>query len=159
VNRQRNLTFARNMALNRDRNVRIVNNWRSDRFRGTNYAVFYSYNRVWHDRVWWVNNYSTIVFVLGGWWYWNAGYWYPAWGYDPYGWYAYDGLIYTGYGIARRIGSSKMCKLHCNSKAITPEPLTESSDHKHAGRWWPSKLTTAWRLPPRWISQRCKRLA
>jgi len=35
--------------------------------------------------------------VLGGWWYWNAGYWYPAWGYNPYGWYSYDGPIYTGY--------------------------------------------------------------
>ena len=37
------------------------------------------------------------MFVLGGWWYWNSGYWYPAWGYDPYGWYSYDGPIYTGY--------------------------------------------------------------
>jgi N-acetylmuramoyl-L-alanine amidase len=37
------------------------------------------------------------VFVFGGWWYWNTGYWYPAWGYDPYGWYSYDGPIYTGY--------------------------------------------------------------
>jgi Putative peptidoglycan binding domain len=97
VNRQRNLTFARNVALNRDRDVRIVNNWRNDRFRGANYVVFYNYNRVWHDRVWWVNNYPRVVFVLGGWWYWNAGYWYPAWGYDPYAWYPYDGPIYTGY--------------------------------------------------------------
>jgi Putative peptidoglycan binding domain len=97
ANRQRNLTFARNVALNRDQNVRIVNNWRSDRFRGANYAAFYDYNRVWHDRWWWKNNHTNIVFVLGGWWYWNAGYWYPAWGYDPYAWYPYDGPIYTGY--------------------------------------------------------------
>ena len=97
VNRQRNLTFARNVALNRDRNVRIVNSWRSAPFRGANYVVFYNYNRVWHDRSWWVANYPNIVLVLGGWWYWNAGYWYPAWGYNPYGWYSYDGPIYTGY--------------------------------------------------------------
>ena len=97
LNQKRNLTFARNVALNRDRNVRIVNHWRNDRFRGANYAAFYNYNRVWHDRSWWVANYPNIVFVLGGWWYWNTGYWYPAWGYNPYGWYSYDGPIYTGY--------------------------------------------------------------
>jgi Putative peptidoglycan binding domain len=97
VNRQRNLTFARNVALNRDNNVRIVNNWRNDWFRDGDYAPFYNYNRVWHDRWWWKNNYTNIVFVFGGWWYWNTGYWYPAWGYDPYGWYSYDGPIYTGY--------------------------------------------------------------
>jgi hypothetical protein len=96
VNRQRNLTFARNVALNRDRNVRI-NSWRSAPFRGPNYVAFYNYNQVWHDRSWWVANYPNIVFVLGGWWYWNTGYWYPAWGYDPHGWYGYDGPIYTGY--------------------------------------------------------------
>jgi hypothetical protein len=97
VNRQRNLTFARNVALNRDQNVRIVNYWRNDRFRGSNYVAFYNYDRVWHPRSWWVSYYPRIVFVLGGWWYWNTGYWYPAWGYDPYGWYSYDGPIYTGY--------------------------------------------------------------
>jgi len=97
VNRKRNLTFARNVALNRDRNVRVVNSWRSAPFRGANYVAFYNYNRVWHDRSWWVANYPNIVFALGGWWYWNVGYWYPAWGYNPYGWYSYDGPIYTGY--------------------------------------------------------------
>jgi len=97
VNQRRNLTFARNVALNHDRNVRIVNHWQNDRFRGGDYVAFYNYNRVWHDRSWWVSYYPHITFVLGGWWYWNAGYWYPAWGYDPYGWYSYDGPIYTGY--------------------------------------------------------------
>jgi Putative peptidoglycan binding domain len=97
ANQRRNLTFARNVALNRDRNVRIVNYWRNDRFRGGDYVAFYNYNRVWHDRSWWVNYYPNVTFVLGGWWYWNAGYWYPAWGYNPYGWYSYDGPIYTGY--------------------------------------------------------------
>ncbi len=97
VNQKRNLTFARNVALNRDRNVRIVNHWRNDRFRGGDYVAFYNYNRVWHDRSWWVSSYPQVAFVLGGWWYWNTGYWYPAWGYDPYASYSYDGPIYTGY--------------------------------------------------------------
>lgn len=97
MNQKRNLTFARNVALNRDRNVRIVNHWRNDRFRGGDYVAFYNYNRVWHDRSWWVSSYPQVTFVLGGWWYWNTGYWYPAWGYDPYASYSYDGPIYTGY--------------------------------------------------------------
>jgi hypothetical protein len=96
-NRQKNLTFANNVLANRSQNVRITNNWRANRFNNPKYAAFYNYHRQWHDRGWWHNHYSHIVFVLGGWWYWNAGYWYPAWGYDPYAWYAYDGPIYTGY--------------------------------------------------------------
>jgi len=98
ANRGRNMTVGRNVAVNRGGgNVRVVNNWRSDRFRGSDYSAFYNYSRSWHDRSWWTNNYSRIVFVLGGWWYWNAGYWYPAWGYAPYAHYPYDGPIY-GYG-------------------------------------------------------------
>jgi hypothetical protein len=95
--RQRNLSMARNVAVNRAANARVVNNWRNARFRDPTYAAFYNYNRRWHDRGWWRNHYSRVVFVLGGWWYWNAGYWYPAWGYDPYAYYPYDGPIY-GYG-------------------------------------------------------------
>jgi hypothetical protein len=87
-----------NVAASRQRNVRIVNNWRSERFRGQNYAAFRDYRRQWHDRTWWRNHYSRIIFVSGGWWYWNTGYWYPAWGYDrSYTYYPYDGPIY-GYG-------------------------------------------------------------
>ena len=97
LNRQRNVTMARNAAVNRAANARIINNWRNARFRNSNYAAFYNYNRRWHDRRWWNNHYSRVVFVLGGWWYWNAGYWFPAWGYDPYAYYPYDGPIY-GYG-------------------------------------------------------------
>lgn len=97
TNRGRNLTLGRNAAINRASEASIVNRWRNDRFRGSNYAAFYNYNRQWHDRTWWRNHQSRIIFVLGGWWYWNAGYWYPAWGYDPYAYYPYDGPIY-GYG-------------------------------------------------------------
>ena len=97
VNRQRNLTVARNVLRNRAGNVRVTNNWRGARFNDPRYAAFHNYNRTWHDRGWWRDHHSHIVFVLGGWWYWNTGYWYPAWGYDPYAWYPYDGPIYTGY--------------------------------------------------------------
>ncbi|MGB9476742.1 MAG: peptidoglycan-binding domain-containing protein [Candidatus Udaeobacter sp.] len=97
MNRERNLILARNVLHNRAGNVRVTNNWRSARFNNARYAAFHNYNRTWHDRGWWRDHHSRIVFVLGGWWYWNTGYWYPAWGYDPYAWYPYDGPIYTGY--------------------------------------------------------------
>jgi peptidoglycan hydrolase-like protein with peptidoglycan-binding domain len=49
-----------------------------------------------HNRAWWKSHYITIVFVGGGYYYWDAGYWCPAWGYDPaYESYDYDGPIYT----------------------------------------------------------------
>src|SRR3989442_1119319 len=60
-----------------------------------NYAVFRDYSPQWHDRTWWDSNYTRIILVGGGWWFWDAGYWYPAWGYDPYyTYYPYDGPIY-----------------------------------------------------------------
>jgi|SRR5579884_1904957 len=96
-NRQRNLTFARNVLHNRAGDARITNYWRTDRFRDPRYAAFYHYQRQWHDREWWHRHHTRIIFVLGGWWYWDAGYWYPCWGYDPDAWYWYDGPIYTGY--------------------------------------------------------------
>jgi Putative peptidoglycan binding domain len=97
VNRQRNLTLARNVLNNRAGNVRVTNNWRGARFNDSRYAAFHNYKREWRGRDWWRSHCSRVVFVLGGWWGWNGGYWYPAWGYDPYGWYSYDGPIYTGY--------------------------------------------------------------
>jgi len=99
VNRERNIGTNRfaNASINRSRNVTVVNNWRGERFSGPNYAVFRNYRRSWHDRDWWHHHHSHITFVLGGWWYWDAGYWYPAWGYDRYSYYPYDGPIYTGY--------------------------------------------------------------
>src|SRR5438876_1896168 len=101
VNRNRN--FANNQTRNFDfyrrGNVRINNNFRSDAFRGQRYAVFRNYHRQWHDRDWWRSHCDRIVFVSGGWYYWNAGYWFPAWGYDPYAYYAYDGPIYAYNGL------------------------------------------------------------
>jgi Putative peptidoglycan binding domain len=94
---KRSFRADRTGRFDRSRNVAIVNNWRDSRFSGGNYAAFRDYRRVYHDRAWYTNNYSRIIFVMGGYWYWNSGYWYPAWGYAPYAYYPYDGPIYTGY--------------------------------------------------------------
>jgi Putative peptidoglycan binding domain len=67
----------------------------SQYWQGRNYTVFRTYTPVWHERNWWNNHYNRVVFVYGGWYYWNAGWWYPAWGYAPNAYYAYDGPIYA----------------------------------------------------------------
>jgi hypothetical protein len=67
----------------------------SDRWEGSSYQTFRNYRSEWHDRDWWRSHYSRIVFVAGGWYYWNEGYWFPAWGYDPEAHYTYDGPIYA----------------------------------------------------------------
>jgi hypothetical protein len=102
VGRKRNLKINsdRNVTINRDRNVTINNNWRGERFSGRPYAAFRNYHREWHDRAWWRSHHTTIIFVSGGWYYWDAGYWFPAWGYDPYCYYPYDGPIYGYNGLA-----------------------------------------------------------
>jgi len=95
-NRGRNLAFTRQQdaAINRQGNARITNNWRGARFSGQSYAAFRNYHRQWHDHGWWRSHYDRIIFVSGGWYYWNSGYWYPAWGYASGGYYPYDGPIY-----------------------------------------------------------------
>ncbi len=67
----------------------------SQTWQGSNYRVFRNYSSQWHDRNWWRNRYNRVVFVYGGWYYWNTGYWFPAWGYDSNAYYAYDGPIYA----------------------------------------------------------------
>ncbi len=94
VNRINRENFAVNRTRNINRNVTVVNNWRSANFAGRPYVAFRNYNRQWHDRGWWRSHYNRIIFVSGGWWFWNSGYWYPAWGYDPGYVYPYDGPIY-----------------------------------------------------------------
>ena len=91
---------GRNFAYYRGRNVAINNNFHSAAFSGRQYAAFRNYHRDWHDRGWWRSHYDRIVFVNGGWYYWNTGYWFPAWGYAPSAYYAYDGPIYGSNGLA-----------------------------------------------------------
>jgi hypothetical protein len=91
---------GRNFAYYHGRNVAVNNNFHSAAFNGHQYAAFRNYNRQWHDRSWWRNHYDRIVFVNGGWYYWNAGYWFPAWGYAASAYYAFDGPIYGYNGLA-----------------------------------------------------------
>ena len=102
INRDRNFAVNRttNFDVNRRRNVTINNNFRSSAFRGQQYAAFRNYHAQWHDRGWWRSHFDRIVFVNGGWYYWDAGYWFPAWGYEPYAYYPYDGPIYAYNGLA-----------------------------------------------------------
>jgi hypothetical protein len=102
INRDRNFAVNRtgNFAYYRGGNVAINNNFHSDAFRGRQYAAFRNYHRQWHDRGWWRSHYNRIVFVNGGWYYWNAGYWFPAWGYAAEAYYPYDGPIYGYNGLA-----------------------------------------------------------
>jgi len=52
--------------------------------------------RARHSRDWWKRHFTTIVFVGGGYYYFDSGYWFPAWGYDSsYESYDYDGPIFT----------------------------------------------------------------
>ena len=94
VNRTNNVSRTTNINRVRNRNVTVTNNWRSERFSGGQYSAFRNYHRAYHDRGWWRSHYNTIVFVSGGWYYWDAGYWFPAWGYAPGAYYPYDGPIY-----------------------------------------------------------------
>lgn len=94
--RNRNVNVGSNFAVNRNRtrNAVVTNNWRGAQFQGRNYAAFRNYSRQWHNRDWWRSHYNNIVFVDGGWWYWNNDYWFPAWGYAASAYYPYDGPIY-----------------------------------------------------------------
>jgi hypothetical protein len=66
------------------------------KWSGPKYAVFVNYHPAWHDQIWWTNHYHDhLVFIYGGWYYWNANYWYPAWGYAPDSVYFFDGPIYA----------------------------------------------------------------
>jgi hypothetical protein len=73
----------------------------SEHWHGEKYVVFRDYHCEWHDRFWWHAHYPRVVLVLGGWYYFNAGYWFPAWGYDPgQAYYPYDGPIYAHRGLS-----------------------------------------------------------
>jgi len=98
-NRNVAVNGTRNFAYYRGGNAKINNNFHSEAFRGQKYTVFRNYHTQWHDRGWWRSHYNRIVFVSGGWYYWNAGYWFPAWGYAAGAYYPYDGPIYGYNGL------------------------------------------------------------
>src|SRR6266571_851251 len=78
VPKQPNTAKAPPVKFQQGRRIKGSQNW-----QGANYTVFRTYTPVWHDRGWWNSHYNRVVFVFGGWYYWNAGWWYPAWGYAP----------------------------------------------------------------------------
>jgi hypothetical protein len=65
------------------------NNW------GSKYVVFANYHPLWHDTWWWNSHHNHLVFIFGGWYFWDSSYWYPAWGYASDSVYVYDGPIYA----------------------------------------------------------------
>jgi hypothetical protein len=90
INRDRNVTINRdrNVTINRDRSARV----------GFADAVRL-HRHEFHNRDWWRSHFDTIVFVNGGWWFWDAGWWFPAYGYAPGVYYPYDGPIYGYNGL------------------------------------------------------------
>jgi hypothetical protein len=90
ANKQPKPEVAPPVKFQQNRRIEGSQNW-----KGAHYTVFRTYTPQWHDQVWWKRHHNRIVFVYGGWYYWNAGWWYPAWGYAPNAYYAYDGPIYA----------------------------------------------------------------
>src|SRR5437763_9457901 len=87
-----------NKVVNKYKTVNYNSNYKiagANKWKGAKYQVFVNYHPMWHD-AWWYNSYHPhVVFIYGGWYYWDNYYWYPAWGYAPDSVYAYDGPIYA----------------------------------------------------------------
>lgn len=77
------------VKFNQNFKIAGAHNW-----KGSKYIVFQNYQPQWHDQIWWHSHHNHIVFVFGGWYFWDNYYWYPAWGYAPNSVYYYDGPIY-----------------------------------------------------------------
>jgi hypothetical protein len=91
-NLQTNVVNTKYKTVNFNQNYKIAG---AQKWKGAKYQVFVNYQPQWHDQWWWTSHHNHIVFVFGGWYFWNSGYWYPAWGYDPGAVYYYDGPIYA----------------------------------------------------------------
>ena len=90
-NKQVVINKYKTVNFNQNYHIAGAKNW-----KGAKYQAFVNYHPVWHDAWWWNSNFgSHLVFIYGGWYYWNANYWYPAWGYAPDSVYFYDGPIYA----------------------------------------------------------------
>ena len=91
-------TNNKQFIVNKYQTVKFNQNYKiagANKWKGAKYQVFVNYHPAWHD-TWWYNSYHPhVVFIYGGWYYWDNSYWYPAWGYAPDSVYAYDGPIYA----------------------------------------------------------------
>jgi hypothetical protein len=91
-NLQTNKVVNKYKTVNFNQNYKIAGAYK---WKGPKYAVFVNYHPLWQPQWWWTSHYNHIVFIYGGWYYWNANYWYPAWGYAPDSVYYFDGPIYA----------------------------------------------------------------
>jgi hypothetical protein len=100
VNQSKKSKKQTNVVTNNNVNQKAYRQYKRSRNEVTFNVARSRFVRERHDRNWWHQHYSRIVFYGGGYWYWNAGWWYPAWGYNPYyNNYIYNGPIF-GYGYA-----------------------------------------------------------
>ena len=83
-------TSYKTVKFNQNYKIAGAQHW-----KGAKYQVFVNYHPVWQNQWWWGSHYNHIVFVFGGWYYWDNYYWYPAWGYAPDSVYYFDGPIYA----------------------------------------------------------------
>jgi hypothetical protein len=91
-------TNNKQVVINKYKTVNFNQNFKiagAYKWKGPKYAVFVNYHPLWQSQWWWTSHYNHIVFIYGGWYYWNSNYWYPAWGYAPDSVYYYDGPIYA----------------------------------------------------------------
>jgi putative peptidoglycan binding protein len=105
VNVNKNFKFEKkhfdlhtNVVNNKYKKVAFNQNYKiagAYKWKGPKYQVFVNYHPEWHDQYWWHQHHNHIVFIFGGWYYWDNDYWYPAWGYAPESVYYYDGPIYA----------------------------------------------------------------
>jgi hypothetical protein len=91
-NLQTNKVVNKYKTVNFNQNYKIAGAYK---WKGPKYAVFANYHPIWQSQWWWQSHYNHIVFIYGGWYYWNDYYWYPAWGYAPDSVYYFDGPIYA----------------------------------------------------------------
>jgi len=92
-------TNNKQVVINKYKTVNFNQNYKiagASKWKGAKYQVFVNYQPQWQPTWWWNSHYGThVVFIYGGWYYWNQSYWYPAWGYGPDSVYVYDGPIYA----------------------------------------------------------------
>jgi len=114
VNMNKNLTVNKNFkfqkkqfnlqtnnkqyVINKYKTVNFNQNYKiagANKWHGSKYSVFVNYHPQWHDTWWWNWHHPHVVFIYGGWYYWDNSYWYPAWGYAPDSVYYVDAPIYA----------------------------------------------------------------
>jgi hypothetical protein len=91
-------TNNKQVVINKYKTVNFNQNYKiagANKWKGAKYAFFVNYHPLWQSQWWWQTHYNHIVFIYGGWYYWNANYWCPAWGYAPDSVYYVDAPIYA----------------------------------------------------------------